>query len=137
MLEQTIKKQVIDLFSSLKNQYTFQIQVSSTHSNKQELISLLEDVASCSDKVNLEISESTGLAFTILKNGAETNVHFKAVPNGHEFTTLLLAILNLDGIGKNLPDEMLTQRIQAISEKVEFKSSSLYPAPIVLMLFKH
>jgi alkyl hydroperoxide reductase subunit F len=122
MLEQTIKNQVIDLFSPLKNQYTFQVQVASSHANKQELISLLEDVASCSDKVNLEISESTGLAFTILKNGAETNVTFKAVPNGHEFTTLLLAILNLDGIGKNLPDEMLGKRIQAISEKVEVKS---------------
>jgi alkyl hydroperoxide reductase subunit F len=122
MLEQTIKNQVIDLFSSLKNQYTFQIQVSSSHSNKQELISLLEDVASCSDKVNLEISEADGLAFTILKNGAESNVTFKAVPNGHEFTTLLLAVLNLDGIGKNLPDEMLTKRIQAISDKVELKS---------------
>ena len=36
------------------------------------------------------------------------------VPNGHEFTSLLLAILNSDGKGKNLPDEIITQRIQAL-----------------------
>ena len=122
MLEQQIKNQVIDLFKPLKNQYTFQVQVSSSHKNKLELVSLLKDVASCSDKLKLEIAEGDALSFKILKNGEPTNLIFKAVPNGHEFTTLLLAVLNLDGIGKNLPDEMLTQRIQAISEKVELKS---------------
>eukprot|EP01029_Cantina_marsupialis_P014047 TRINITY_DN310_c0_g3_i1.p1 TRINITY_DN310_c0_g3~~TRINITY_DN310_c0_g3_i1.p1 ORF type:complete len:528 (-),score=111.04 TRINITY_DN310_c0_g3_i1:41-1624(-) len=122
MLEQTIKNQVIDLFASLKNQYTFQIKVASTHPNKEELVSLLTDVASCADQVNVDVQEESGLAFTILKNNKNTNVTFKAVPNGHEFTTLLLAILNLDGIGKNLPDAILTQRIQAISQKVELKS---------------
>ena len=122
MLEQTIKKQVIDLFSSLKNQYTFQINVASSHSNKEELVSLLEDVASCTDKINVEITETSGLSFSILKNGQNSNVTFKAIPNGHEFTSLLLAILNLDGIGKNLPDEVLTKRIQAITAKVKLKS---------------
>jgi alkyl hydroperoxide reductase subunit F len=122
MLEQTIKKQVIDLFSSLKNQYTFQINVASSHSSKKELVSLLEDVASCSDKVSVEILESYSLSFNILQNNQNTNVVFKAVPNGHEFTTLLLAVLNLDGIGKNLPDEILTKRIQAITANVKLKS---------------
>lgn len=122
MLEQTIKKQVIDLFSSLKNQYTFQINVASSHSSKKELVSLLEDVASCSDKVSVEVIEAFGLSFNILQNNQNTNVVFKAVPNGHEFTTLLLAVLNLDGIGKNLPDEILTKRIQAITAKVKLKS---------------
>ncbi|NOU59902.1 alkyl hydroperoxide reductase subunit F [Marinifilum caeruleilacunae] len=122
MLEQQIKNQVIDLFKSLKNQYTFQVQVSSTHKSKQELISLLKDVASCSDQVKLEVTEGDALSFEILKNGESTNVIFKAVPNGHEFTSLLLAVLNLDGIGKNLPDEIFSQRIKAISTKVELKS---------------
>ncbi|MGQ1910713.1 alkyl hydroperoxide reductase subunit F [Marinifilum sp. RC60d5] len=122
MLEQSIKTQVTDLFASLKNQYIFQIKVASSHPNREELISLLTDVASCTDKVNLDVQEESGLSFSILKNNKNTNVTFKAVPNGHEFTTLLLAVLNLDGIGKNLPDEMLTKRIQGISQKIEIKS---------------
>lgn len=122
MLQTSIKNQVVDLFASLKNQYSFQIKVSNSHANKKELIDLLEDVADCSDKLQVEIEESEGLAFTILKNGEASNVTFKAVPNGHEFTSLLLAVLNLDGIGKNLPDETLSQRIKNISKKVEVKS---------------
>nr|WP_320117854.1 alkyl hydroperoxide reductase subunit F [uncultured Marinifilum sp.] len=122
MLEQSIKTQVTDLFSSLKNQYTFQIKVASSHPNREELVSLLSDVASCSNQVNVDILEESGLSFSILKNSNDTNVTFKAVPNGHEFTTLLLAILNLDGIGKNLPDETLAQRIKGISKKIELKS---------------
>nr|WP_321410530.1 alkyl hydroperoxide reductase subunit F [uncultured Carboxylicivirga sp.] len=122
MLEQTIKDQVRSLFSNLKNKYTFAITVSDEHKSKNELLSLLEDVASCSDNVNVVINSGDGLSFTILKNDKTTNVNFKAVPNGHEFTTLLLAVLNQDGIGKNLPDEILTQRINNINEKVELKS---------------
>lgn len=122
MLEQSIKTQVTDLFIALKNQYTFQIRVASSHPNKEELISLLTDVASCADQLSVDIIEDSGLSFTILKNNKNTNVIFKAVPNGHEFTTLLLAVLNLDGIGKNLPDKILAQRIKGISQKVELKS---------------
>ncbi|WP_372752852.1 alkyl hydroperoxide reductase subunit F [Labilibaculum sp.] len=122
MLETSIKNQVVDLFTSLKNQYSFQIKVANSHPNKKELIDLLDDVANCSDKLQVEIEEEKGLSFTIFKNGKATNVTFKAVPNGHEFTSLLLAILNLDGIGKNLPDETLSQRIKNINKKVEVKS---------------
>lgn len=122
MLDQSIIKQVTDVFAALKNQYLFQIKVSSSHANKEELVSLLSDVASCSNKLSVEIIEETGLSFTILQNKKNTNVVFKAVPNGHEFTSLLLAVLNLDGIGKNLPDEMLTKRIQGISQKISLKS---------------
>ncbi|MCU4164655.1 alkyl hydroperoxide reductase subunit F [Carboxylicivirga caseinilyticus] len=122
MLEQTIKDQVRSLFSNLKNKYTFAITVSDDHKSKNELVSLLEDVASCSDNVNVKIDSGDGLSFTILKNDKTTNVIFRAVPNGHEFTTLLLAVLNQDGIGKNLPDEILTQRINNINQKVELKS---------------
>lgn len=122
MLEQALKNQVSDVFSSLKNNYTFRISVADNHPDKNELINLLNDVAACSDKIDTDVSNGKGLAFTILKNGEITNVTFRAVPTGHEFTTLLLAVLNLDGIGKNLPDELLTQRIQNISTKVELKS---------------
>lgn len=122
MLDKAIKDQVKSVFGNLKNNYTFQVNVSDTHPSKDELINLLEDVALCSDKVNCEISEGDNLSFTIQKNGNPSNIVFKAVPNGHEFTYLLLAVLNLDGIGKNLPDELLIQRIKNLDKKIELKS---------------
>ncbi|MCU4174827.1 alkyl hydroperoxide reductase subunit F [Carboxylicivirga sp. N1Y90] len=122
MLEQAIKTQVSDLFKNLKHNYIFDIEVAAEHPQKKELIDLLNEVAACSEKVTTRISEGDGLQFTILKDEKNSKVIFKAVPTGHEFTTLLLAILNQDGIGKNLPDELFTQRIQNLKGSIELKS---------------
>ncbi|WP_439183182.1 alkyl hydroperoxide reductase subunit F [Carboxylicivirga taeanensis] len=122
MLEQAIKDQVTQVFANLKSSFTFQVAVADNHPNKNELTGLLEDVAACSDKIETELTNSESLSFTILKNGESSGVTFRAVPTGHEFTTLLLAVLNLDGIGKNLPDDMLVKRIKSIRQKVALKS---------------
>ncbi|MBS2097571.1 alkyl hydroperoxide reductase subunit F [Carboxylicivirga linearis] len=122
MLEQALKDQVRSLFANLQNSYSFVVTVANDHKSKNDLVSLLQDVASCSDKVEVIVKSGTGLSFTILKNNNTTNVTFRAVPTGHEFTTLLLAILNQDGIGKNLPDEVLSERIKNIDQKLELKS---------------
>jgi len=122
MLDQNLKNQVQGLFANLSNNYTFKVQVADNHSSKTELIDLLEEVASCSEKVACEIVTGEGLSFVIYKNDEPTSVVFKAVPTGHEFTTLLLAILNLDGIGKNLPDEAISDRIKALKGEIVLKS---------------
>jgi len=122
MLDQALKSQVKNLFDSLNHRYTFKVTVSPDHSSKEELISLLADVASCSEKTDLVIEDGHGLSFVILKDGKPSSVVFKMVPNGHEFTTLLLAVLNQDGIGKNLPDEVITRRIKGLKGPVLIKS---------------
>jgi NADH-dependent peroxiredoxin subunit F len=122
MLDQSLKDQVKSLFASLTNNYTFKVKVSSTHAGRDELLALLTDVADCSDKVDLTIEDGDALWFTILKNNQPSGVEFRAVPNGHEFTTLLLAILNQDGIGKNLPDAAVANRIRSLKGGIEVKS---------------
>lgn len=123
MLEQALKDQVKGIFSGLKNNYTFNIEAAPAHPARTEMVELLTDVASCSEKLNVQISESEGLSFSILQNGGKVNsIVFRAVPNGHEFTTLLLAVLNMDGIGKNLPDATMINRIKALKNPVTVKS---------------
>jgi alkyl hydroperoxide reductase subunit F len=122
MLDQSLKEQVKSLFAALKNNYTLHIAASSNHPNRDELINLLNDVADCSDKIKVSLAEGDGLSFVIHKNGQPTGVVFRAVPTGHEFTTLLLAILNQDGIGKNLPDEAVAKRIGSLKGPIEVKS---------------
>lgn len=122
MLDQAIIEQVTGIFAQLKNEYTFQVEVAKNHSKKAELTELLEEVATTSSKISVDYRNNQGFSFEILKNGKPTNIVFKAIPTGHEFSSLLAAILNLDGIGKNLPDETLTQRIQKLKDTVELKS---------------
>ncbi len=122
MLDQTTKNKLQEIFQSLKNQYTFQVQVAPAHPDKEQLLNLLQDVAACSPHIQLETADGEALAFTLFKNGVSTNITFRAIPNGHEFPTLLTAILNADGIGKNLPDEAVSQKIKSLNGPVEIKS---------------
>lgn len=122
MLEQAMKDQLVQVFKGLKNNYTLQVEAEHSHHSYEELIELLTDLASCSDKITIETKEAKGLALKVLKNGEDSNVTFRAVPNGHEFTSLLLAILNLDGIGKNIPDNTLINKVKSLKGKIKLQS---------------
>lgn len=114
MLDTSLKEQLLTVFSGLTNQYIFDITVSDQHECYNELVELLTDVASCSDKISTRLSSGNSLEFSILKNGENTGIKFRGVPNGHEFTSLLLAILNSDGKGKNVPDDFVINRVKAL-----------------------
>lgn len=118
MLDNTIKEQLQSVFSSLDATYTFDIYVSEQHESRQELVELLEDVATTSGKISCRINPGDGLVFSLLKNSDETGIRFRGVPNGHEFTSLLMAILNSDGKGKNIPDEYMLNRVRALKGPV-------------------
>lgn len=59
--------------------------------------------------------------FDILKDGVPTGIRFRAVPGGHEFSSLVLAILNADQKGK-LPDPDITERIRALRGPIEVRT---------------
>ena len=87
-------------------------------------MAFLNDFASTSSHLNLEKHEVDGetLSFTLLKNGEDTGITFRGIPNGHEFTSLLLAVLNADGKGKNLPDEGIASRIQSLKGDIRLQT---------------
>lgn len=118
MLDTALKEQLRGIFAGLEADFTFVINVSSQHESRNELLELLGDVAECSDHITCSVEEGEGLRFAILKNGVRTGITFRAVPNGHEFTSLLLAILNLDGKGKNFPDEGVRNRVKALKGQI-------------------
>lgn len=122
MLDKSLLDQVRQLFADLKSNYTFRILIPNSHPSNTEMVELLEDVASCSSNIKCEVIKDTDFRLYLLKDGEETSICFRAVPNGHEFSTLLLAILNMEGKGKNLPDEALVKRIQALRGNVTVRT---------------
>ena len=119
MLDAAMKNQLAGIFAGLVSKYTFDIRVASGHESRTELVDLLEDVASCSEKLSCRITDGVGLQFTLLKDEVPTGICFRGIPNGHEFTSLLLAILNSDGKGKNIPDESIRSRVKALNGPVK------------------
>ena len=119
MLDASLKEQVKQIFAGLEADYLFDIAARNGHESLQELKELLEETASCSERLDCRLREGKDLELHLLKNGSDTGICFRAVPGGHEFSSLLLAILNADGKGKNLPDETTTRRIQALKGEAE------------------
>lgn len=114
MLDTSLLNQITQLFAELQSNYIFRIEVPNSHPSNTEMIELLEDVASCSSKIKCEAHKGSDLRVSVLKDGVESAFCFRAVPTGHEFSTLLLSILNLDGKGKNIPDDAVVQRIKSL-----------------------
>ena len=114
MLEPALKEQLREIFSGLESTYTLHVAVSSQHPNRNDLLELLEEVVSASEQLSCRIEEGEALAFALFKDGVKTGISFRGIPTGHEFSSLLLAILNLDGKGKNFPDESVCNRAKAL-----------------------
>lgn len=119
MLDKSLKDQVTAIFSGLESEYIFEVNASKEHENYNELVEMLEDVVSCSSKLALRLNEGDAIAFSLLKNEEPTGVTFRGIPNGHEFTSLLLAVLNSDGKGKNQPDEFIKNKIKSLKGDIK------------------
>lgn len=124
MLDKDILEQVKGVFASLENDYTFKMTYQCDMEGAKDMIEFLKDFTSTSDKLSF-VSEKTSiktLKFVILKNKKETGITFRGIPNGHEFTSLLLAVLNADGKGKNIPDEAILRRVAAINTPIHIQT---------------
>jgi alkyl hydroperoxide reductase subunit F len=124
MLDTSILQQVTEIFRNLEADYTFRISYAPLREESSQLIEFLNDFTSTSPHLNIEKHEAEGntLCFALLKKGKETGITFRGIPNGHEFTSLLLAVLNADGKGKNLPDEGIARRIQALQGDIRLQT---------------
>ena len=125
MLDQSILQQVREIFKNLDAHYTFRVIADSNRNETEEMRQFLNDFASCSDHLTCEFNQTfqdNSLEFTLLKDGKETGITFRGIPNGHEFTSLLLAVLNADGKGKNLPDETICQRIKSLKGAIRLQT---------------
>ena len=114
MLDSALKEQLQSIFAALENSYILDVRVPAQHECRNELLELLEEVAAASGKITCQVKSGDRLEFSLLKDGNTTGISFRGIPTGHEFTSLLLAILNSDGKGKNIPDEATCNRVKAL-----------------------
>ena len=93
-------------------------------SESRELLALLADVASCSPRVTVrETRGSTERvpSFAISAPGDAPRVRFAGLPLGHEFTSLVLALLQ---VGRHPPkvDEAVLDQIRALDDELYFET---------------
>jgi alkyl hydroperoxide reductase subunit F len=114
MLDQDLRTQLQSVLAGLGHQIELVVH-RSPHEQREELLALLEAVAETSEDVTVRPGEQEAMLpqFDVVCDGTPTGVRFAGVPGGHEFTSLVLAIVNAAGKGK-LPDAGLVQRIRAL-----------------------
>lgn len=76
MLESILKEQLKGIFAGLNANYTFDISISPAYESRQELLDLLGDVASCSDKISMQVSDGEGLEFILLRMERKRGLSF-------------------------------------------------------------
>ncbi len=82
----------------------------------RELRAFLEDIASLSDKITLVEGDSGAgrvPSFAIARAGTDIAVSFAGIPLGHEFTSLVLALLQVGGHPPKL-DDAVAEQIRAL-----------------------
>jgi alkyl hydroperoxide reductase subunit F len=88
----------------------------------QELRALLADILDCSDQVRLREDPQEPLkpSFGIAAAGQAPRVRFAGLPLGHEFTSLVLALLQVGGHPPKVEAELIEQ-IRALGEPLHFE----------------
>ena len=122
MLDFDLKEQVKKIFEGLEADFVLEATIREGSEHAATLKEMLTDVAALSEKITCRLTEGNETAFSILKNGIDTGIRFRGTPGGHEFSSFLLAILNCDGKGKNIPDEATIGRIRALKTPIQLRT---------------
>ena len=102
----------------------FEIVASLDDSDKsRELRSLLQDIAGLCDKISLreDGADARTPSFRLQRADEEMHLQFAGIPMGHEFTSLILALLQTGGHPPKLSDEKIAQ-IKAIEGEFVFET---------------
>ncbi|WBX78650.1 alkyl hydroperoxide reductase subunit F [Virgibacillus salarius] len=121
VLEADIKAQLNQYMQLLENDIVIKVSVGSD-AISNEMLALLEELATMSTKITVEKAtlERTP-SFSVNRVGEDTGVVFAGVPLGHEFTSLVLALLQVSGRPPKV-DQSVIDKIQTINGEYHFES---------------
>ncbi len=102
-----------------------------------EMRALLKDIAGLTDKITLVETRDASVrtpSFALNRAGADMGVRFAGIPMGHEFTSLVLALLQVGGHPPKIEAEMIEQvrGIEGAFEFVTYISLSCQNCPEVV-----
>ncbi|MDO5713376.1 MAG: alkyl hydroperoxide reductase subunit F [Tissierellia bacterium] len=120
-LDKTIKDQLKQYLELLKSNIIIKLSVSEDK-NSKEVRDFVEEIAAMTDKISVveETLEMTP-SFSIEREDFESGIAFAGVPLGHEFTSFVLALLQVGGNPPKISEEEV-KRIKSIKDKLAFKT---------------
>ncbi|MDO6710835.1 alkyl hydroperoxide reductase subunit F [Aliiglaciecola sp. 2_MG-2023] len=93
------------------------------HEKRQELVQFLTSLCSVSDNLTLierDDNLRSPITFYLEVNGKNNGISFSGIPSGHEFNSLILAILQSSGTDLKL-DKTLQSMVQKVKDDLHFE----------------
>ena len=122
MLDDGLKTQLKAYLQNLRQPIELVASLGEGQGSK-DMLALLEDVAGTSDKVSLNLAgdDARRPSFAVTRASNDAGVRFAGLPLGHEFTSLVLALLHVGGHPPKFDAEVLDQ-VRALEGEFRFET---------------
>lgn len=122
MLDNNLKTQLKGYLANIRQPIEL-VASADDRAKSREMLELLDEIAALSDQVSVIRADDDQRrpSFLIRRVGTDIGVRFAGVPMGHEFTSLVLALLQVGGHPPKLSQEVIAQ-VQALDGDYQFES---------------
>jgi alkyl hydroperoxide reductase subunit F len=111
MLDTNLKTQLQGYLERISERVAITASLDDSVSSR-EMLELLNDIESVSERITVEVRRDDAEmkpSFALARPGAEPHVRFAGVPMGHEFTSLVLALLQTGGYPPKADESVMEQ----------------------------
>ncbi|MEQ5834094.1 alkyl hydroperoxide reductase subunit F [Marinobacter sp. NFXS9] len=123
MLDANLKEQLKSYLANVREPIEL-VATLDDGAKSRELQELLQEIDALSDKISLREDGEADVrrpSFAINRVGTDIGVRFAGIPMGHEFTSLVLALLQVGGHPSKASEEVIEQ-IQSLDGEFEFET---------------
>ncbi|WP_433773595.1 alkyl hydroperoxide reductase subunit F [Bacillus wiedmannii] len=121
ILDADIKTQLSQYLQLMENDILLKVSAGDDDVSK-DMLALVDELATMSSKITVEKVELERTpSFSVNRPGEDTGVVFAGIPLGHEFTSLVLALLQVSGRAPKVEQKLINQ-IKNIQGEYHFES---------------
>ncbi len=121
MLDADIKAQLAQYLELMEGDVLLKVSVGEDKVSR-EMAALVDELATMSSHIKVEMAELERTpSFSVNRIGEDTGITFAGIPLGHEFTSLVLALLQVSGRAPKV-DEKVIQQVKNIKDELRFES---------------
>src|SRR5690625_4503733 len=121
ILDKELKAQLAQYLELMEGDVLLKVSAGSDDTSK-DMVALVEELATMSPKIKFENTKLERTpSFSVNRQGEDRGVIFAGVPLGHEFTSLVLALLQVSGRPPRI-DEDIAKQIKALDEDLRFET---------------
>jgi alkyl hydroperoxide reductase subunit F len=121
LLDADIKAQLAQYLEMMEGDVLLKVSAGSDKVSR-DMLALVDELATMSSRIKIEHAELERTpSFSVNRIGEDTGVVFAGIPLGHEFTSLVLALLQVSGRAPKV-DEKVIEQVKKLEGEYHFES---------------